>query len=140
MQNKIEIDERLKECQRGVYGIFIISRDGNCDEQCAYIGRSEQLYQRAKQHEAKIVNKTSPFPLLNSAMDDENLRLEIRLIESVEYVFDDYNKDAQRLASRENYWIDEYQKIDQCLEQVPEGKRPTIEEWKKLKELKMVIQ
>lgn len=136
MQNKIWIDERLIECHRGIYGIFIISRDGNCDEQCAYIGKSEQLYERAKQHKASIINKTS-ISSLNNAMDNENLRLEIRLIESVEYVFDNYYKDAQRLASRENHWIDEYQKENQCLEQVPEGKRPSITQWKKLKNKRM---
>ena len=43
-------------------------------------------------------------------------------------------KDAQRLASRENHWIDEYQEKNQCLEQVPEGKRPSIESWERQKE------
>ena len=131
---KIEIDKKLKEYSRGVYGIFIVSCNSNCDEQCAYIGKSEQLYLRAKQHKVSIINRKS-IPSLNNVMDDESLRLVIRLIESVEYVFDNYYKDAQRLASRENYWIDEYQKKDQCLEQVPEGKRPSIEQWKKLKEV-----
>lgn len=66
-------------------------------------------------------------------MDDDDFRVEIRLIESVEYKFDNYYKDAQRLASRENHWIDEYQEKNQCLEQVPEGKRPSIENWERLK-------
>ena len=73
-------------------------------------------------------------------MDDDNLRIEIRLIESVEYKFDNYYKDAQRLASRENHWIDEYQEKNQCLEQVPEGKRPSIESWKdKRKNIKIEV-
>lgn len=104
-----------------------------CDdysEQCAYIGKSEQLYERAKQHLKSIENKTN-ISSLNNVMDDDDFRVEIRLIESVEYKFDNYYKDAQRLASRENHWIDEEK--NQCLEQVPEGKRPSIENWERLK-------
>lgn len=43
------------------------------------------------------------------------------------------NKDAQRLASAENKWIDKYQADNQCLEQVPEGKRPSKEAWERKK-------
>ena len=134
MKQKIEIDRQLEENNRGIYGIFITSSVSNCDEQCAYIGKSEQLYERAKQHKNSILNKTT-ISILNNAMDNEKVRIEIRLIEKVEYVFDDYYKDAQRLASRENYWIDEYQKNNQCLQQLPEGKRPSIERWKELKKV-----
>ena len=123
---------QLKENNRGVYGIFLIRCD-DLDEQCAYIGKSEQLFERAKQHLKSIENRTN-ISSLNNAMDDDDLRIEIRLIESVEYKFDNYYKDAQRLASRENHWIDEYQEKNQCLEQVPEGKRPSIESWERQKE------
>ena len=132
MREKIKIDRQLKENNRGVYGIFLIRCD-DLDEQCAYIGKSEQLFERAKQHLKSIENRTN-ISTLNNAMDDDDLRIEIRLIESVEYKFDNYYKDAQRLASRENHWIDEYQEKNQCLEQVPEGKRPSIESWERQKE------
>lgn len=92
-----------------------------------------ELFERAKQHLKSIENRTN-ISSLNNAMDDDDLRIEIRLIESVEYKFDNYYKDAQRLASRENHWIDEYQEKNQCLEQVPEGKRPSIESWERQKE------
>ena len=42
MREKIKIDRQLKENNRGVYGIFLIRCD-DLDEQCAYIGKSEQL-------------------------------------------------------------------------------------------------
>ena len=132
MREKIKIDRQLKENNREVYGIFLIRCD-DLDEQCAYIGKSEQLFERAKQHLKSIENRTN-ISSLNNAMDDDDLRIEIRLIESVEYKFDNYYKDAQRLASRENHWIDEYQEKNQCLEQVPEGKRPSIESWERQKE------
>jgi len=132
MKEKIEIDRQLEEHKRGVYGIFIISCNTESDEQCVYIGKSEQLKERAKQHFNSLLNKTH-ISSLNNAMENDELRIEIRLIESVEYMFDNYYKDAQRLASRENFWIDNYQKMNQCLEQVPEGKRPSIEHWERLK-------
>lgn len=132
MKKKIEIDRQLKEYNRGIYGIFIIINNSDCNEKCAYIGKSEQLYERAKEHCKSLLNRMN-ISSLNNAMDDEKSRIEIRLIEPVKYVFDNYYKDAQRLASRENYWIDEFQKKNECLEQVPEGKRPSIEAWKSQK-------
>ncbi|WP_143321013.1 GIY-YIG nuclease family protein [Clostridium sp. HBUAS56010] len=132
MNEKIAIDERIEEHQRGIYGIFILSCNGNCKEQCAYIGKSEELCTRVKNHYNSIQNQTH-ISTLNNVMDDEETRIEIRLVEPVPYIFDNYYKDAQRLASRENYWIDKYQEIDQCLEQVPEGKRPSIVRWEQLK-------
>ena len=58
MREKIKIDRQLKENNRGVYGIFLIRCD-DLDEQCAYIGKSEQLFERAKQHLKSIENRTN---------------------------------------------------------------------------------
>lgn len=132
MNEKIVIDKRIEKHKRGIYGIFIISCNDDYDGQCVYIGKSEELSTRVKKHYNSILNKTH-ISSLNNVMDDAETRIEIRLVEPVPYKFDNYYKDAQRLASRENYWIDKYQKIDQCLEQIPEGKRPSIESWEKLK-------
>ena len=43
------------------------------------------------------------------------------------YHVDNYDKDAQRLASLENDWIDIKQEQNEFLEQIPEGKRPDLE-------------
>lgn len=129
MFEKIYIDENIKNYSRGIYGIFIIFSDG---ESCEYIGKSEQLSVRVKNHYNGIL-KDDHFLSLNNTMHDNETRIEIRLVESVPYEFDNYYKDAQRLASRENYWIDKYQKLEQCLKQVPEGKRPSIQRWEQLK-------
>ncbi len=131
MNDRIIIDNQLTVHQRGIYGIFIVSCN-EIEEHCAYIGKSEELSTRVKNHCTSIQNKTH-ISSLNNVIEDTNTRIEIRLIEVVPYVFDNYYKDAQRLASRENYWIDKYQAIDQCLEQVPEGKRPKITRWEQLK-------
>lgn len=73
------------------------------------------------------------MPSLNCAKDDSEAEVLIRLIETVDYVFDNYYKDAQRLSSRENYLIDKYKSMDQCLEQVSEGRRSSIEWWEEQK-------
>ena len=125
---KIVIDNRFKTINRGIYGIFTCSSDNHTEDICCYVGKSEQLFVRAKQHEESLLNKTH-IPSLNSAMDDEILTISIQLIEDVPYKFDDYYKDAQRLASRENYWIDKYQENEQCIEQLPSGKRPSLIWW-----------
>ena len=133
MDKKVIIDLKLKENNRGIYGIFINQLSPNENyEECAYIGKSEQLFERAKQHTKSILNQTS-IQSLNNSVDNNEVEIEIRLIEAVIYEFHNYAKDAQRLSSRENYWIDEYQKNNQCLEQVPAGRRPSIEQWHKLK-------
>lgn len=120
----IEIFSNLNSCKRGIYGIFIIK---DHEEYCAYIGRSEQLSVRAKQHKISIEKKESIYSL-NEAYAN-NLKIEIRLIQEVNYFYDNYYKDAQRLASAECYWIDYYQSLNQCLEQLPEGSRPSFNKW-----------
>jgi hypothetical protein len=132
MNGKIQIDKKIEINNRGIYGIFITTCNADGDEQCAYIGKSEELSNRVKCHCKSILRKDH-ISTLNKAMDDVESRIVIRLIESVAYKFDDYYKDAQRLASRENYWIDKYQEKSQCLEQVPGGRRPSMESWEQLK-------
>jgi hypothetical protein len=128
----IIIDESIIKCVRGVYGIFI-EKDGN--RTCEYVGKSEEVQTRAECHKNKIESGTHIEVLVN-ANKDSKTKIIIAVLEDVPYVFDNYYKDAQRLASAENYWIDKYQGMGQCLYQVPEGKRPSIESWEKLKRLK----
>lgn len=130
-QPKIQIAPDIAETMRGIYGIFICRTDGA--EACAYVGKSEQLAARAEQHSACIAAEKS-VASLNAAFQDSQVKsIEIRLLEAVPYQFDHYCKDAQRLASRENAWIDYYQGMNMCLEQVPEGKRPSVAAWEEMK-------
>lgn len=55
------------------------------------------------------------------AYSNQKETIEIRILEKVNYKFDNYNRDMQRIASRENYYIDKYQEVGQCLHQRPEG-------------------
>lgn len=128
-----EIDNNIYKCNRGVYGLFI-----KLDQSlyCAYVGRSEEVPKRINKHIKDIESGTHCSDRLNEAYKKGNGTIVIKLLEEVPYIFDNYFKDAQRLASAENRWIDEFQRLDQCLEQLPEGKRPNKERWKELKSMK----
>ena len=107
------IDESIIKCVRGVYGIFI-ELDGN--RTCEYVGKSEEVPTRAEYHKNKIESGTHNKVLVNTNKDSK-AKIIIAVLEDVPYVFDNYYKDAQRLASAENYWIDKYQGMGQCLHQ-----------------------
>lgn len=130
---KIIVDENIEnqpKGNRGIYGLYIKKAE---KEECAYIGRSEIVSSRITSHLYKIIDGNHAITKLNRAFLDKDSIIICKFVEPVEYQFDDYYKDAQRLASRECYWIDYYQEKNQCLEQVPEGKRPNKDWWKKEK-------
>lgn len=47
---KIQIEDSVFSCKRGVYGIFIIK---NGCKSCSYVGKSEQLVIRAEKQKWK---------------------------------------------------------------------------------------
>ncbi|MBX4266216.1 hypothetical protein [Clostridium estertheticum] len=139
-QNKLFVEDRIKDASnqvRGIYGIFV--KDKDKEEECVYVGRSVSIYGRifSQGHmpnsRDEITKKRTSQRLLN-AIDDENVeKIEIRILEEVEFKFDNYYKDMQRLASAENYYIDLYQNKSQCLEQVPDGKNTSEKDWESMK-------
>ncbi|MBU5593149.1 hypothetical protein KQI89_15475 [Clostridium sp. MSJ-4] len=140
-KTNIFLDERIEDTSnpvRGIYGIFIKDenkRDEN--KSCVYVGRSKSVYGRmfdAKNgHVAMMKEKQHFIPKLNEARDHENIKVFIKILEEVPFEFDDYYKDMQRLASAENYHINKYQSINQCLNQVPEGRNTSKEDWESRK-------
>lgn len=127
--NKIIIEEDIEKQpngNRGIYGLFIKRAE---KEECAYIGRSEIVSSRITTHLYRIIDGTHSSVKLNNAFLDPESTIICKFLEPVKYEFDNYAKDAQRLASRECYWIDHYQSMNQCLDQVPEGKRPSEQWW-----------
>lgn len=131
--DKIIIDEQIEKQpkgNRGIYGLFVLK--GGI-EKCVYIGKSEIVSSRITNHLYRIIDGEHAASQLNEAFNDIDSKIICRFLEPVEYEFDNYYKDAQRLASRESHWIDEKQKLDECLEQVPEGKRPSLDWWNEQK-------
>lgn len=132
---KIIIDENIEKQpkgNRGIYGLFVIK---NNVEKCAYIGKSESVSSRITQHLYRIIDGEHGVSKLNEAFYDKDSKIVCKFLEPVEYKFDNYYKDAQRLSSCECRWIDKKQEIDECLEQVPEGKRPSLDWWNKQKSI-----
>lgn len=133
LKPKFDIDERIKDVKkniRGVYGIFVMSNE-KC--YCAYIGRSSNIYKRIFGPNGHITRLRSdnkyPNNRIKEAMKSKNAVIQIRIMQEVPLVGDNYYKDMQRLASAECWYIDYYQGMNQCLEQTPEGTRMTECEW-----------
>lgn len=136
-KTNIDLDKRIEDYKnpvRGIYGIFI-KDDNNADEKqsCVYVGRSVSIYERMfdskSGHVAMIKEKRHFIEDLKKASEHENINVSIKILEEVPLEFDDYYKDMQRLASAENYYINKYQSINQCLNQVPEGTKMSKKDW-----------
>jgi len=126
-QNNISYDARIYQHGkpipeiRGVYCITM--QTSGSKEVCLYVGRSNSIYARLFMGNCHIyaMRTRSHLPSINQAVENK-VPLHIKVLEEVPLVNDHPAKDAQRLASRENYWIDFYQNSDMCLEQYPEGR------------------
>lgn len=133
---KIFVAERIKDENnhiRGVYGIFV--QDGNGNSECVYIGRSESMYERMfiQGHITALMKGNHSNSKLNEAMKKNDKTIHVEILQEVPLVFDNYYKDAHRLAFAEYYWIYFYQGMNQCLEQLPEGKNIDLTTWENMK-------
>ena len=116
---------------RGIYGIFTVSEaDGKI---CRYIGKSEELPVRARNHYNSIINKTTIASLCIALDDPEIKEIVIQPLKEVPYKYDQYARDAMRLATWELLYINRMQRKCLCLEQLPEGRRPSFAEWDKMR-------
>ena len=117
-ENNIRFDQRIEDEPdlRGIYGIFV-------GDECAYVGRAYGIYYRLFSGNCHIrdIRIGESNQKINNAFEN-GIQIEIKILEVVPLQEDNKAKDAQRLASRECYWIDYYQNKDQCLEQFPEGR------------------
>ncbi len=125
-QNNISYDSVIYEHGkpiieiRGIYGILLLE---NNSEKCLYVGRSNSIYSRLFSGDCHIaaMRNGSHINSVNNAILN-GCKIHIKVLEIVPLLNDHPAKDAQRLASRENYYIDFYQEKNQCLEQYPEGR------------------
>lgn len=118
---KIESDI-LEGEKRGVYAFFV-------NDECIYIGKAINIESRIFEHLTKlkwlslnISLKDIPehIIVLKKAFDDGE-KIEVKILDIVEYKYDNYYRDLHRLAFREYSRIEEYQEKGQCLNQYPEG-------------------
>lgn len=129
MVNKIVIAKEILDWKnpiRGIYGIFIREKD---NIYCAYVGRANNIYLRffsssgeEPGHLVKINKDTCKNKKIAQALKNEAAIIEIKVLEKIKCQYDDYYKDMQRLAFAEYYHISKYQELNQCLEQLPDGR------------------
>ncbi|ASW44510.1 hypothetical protein BEN51_10580 [Clostridium isatidis] len=134
----IFIDNRIEDVNNpimGVYGIFV-ENELEKNKKCVYVGRSESIYDRmfsSNGHVSMMKNRKHFISILNEARENEKIKVFIEVLEEVHFEFDNYFKDMQRLASAENYHINKYQSMNQCLHQVPEGTKISEDAWENMK-------
>ena len=141
-QKYIKLDNRLLQFDppvRGIYGIFIEDKG---QKKCVYVGKAENLYNRMFKSDGHIVNikKGIHFNSQLKQALEQGQEIIIEVLKEVPYKkgdisIEDYNRDMQNLASAEYYYIDFYQKMGECLWQLPEGKHLSFDEWCKKKEV-----
>ncbi|MEL5898314.1 hypothetical protein AAGC94_09570 [Clostridium sporogenes] len=133
MKDKIFVEEQILDYEnpiRGVYGIFVTD---DIEERCVYVGRATNIYNRifcgASAHLVKLRKEICENQKINNAMKNKKEKIEIRVLAKVPCLYDNYNKDMQRLASKESYYIDYFQGLNQCLEQRPDGRNMEEKIW-----------
>lgn len=136
MKEKILIDDKIIVSEvRGIYGIFVETEK---EKKCVYVGRATNIYSRlfkgSDAHLVRLKKGKHENSDLNKAMNTSD-KIRIEILEEVKCKYKNYNKDMQELASRECFYIDKYQKLEQCLEQLPDGSNMKLSVWKKAKKL-----
>lgn len=133
MKDKIVVEEKILNYGnpiRGVYGLFIID---DTEEKCVYVGRASNIYSRMfcddSSHLVELRKEICEKQELVNAMKNTKQKIKIKILAEVPCLYDNYNKDMQRLASIENYYIDYYQSLNQCLEQRPDGSNMKEKIW-----------
>lgn len=108
----------------GVYGFFAIKED---EEYCFYIGKATNMANRllgsSKGHIYMYLNKdfSKLVPQKIKEYLNNRYKIEVRILDEIDYHDTSFSKAAHRLAFAELQRIVEYQKMGQCEFQMPEG-------------------
>lgn len=138
--NKIKFDSGVIDGtnNRGIYGVFVIDSSSET-EYCAYVGRAVNIYSRfligKDAHFVKLRKDELKNSKITEALENKDKRIEVRVIEPIEFKYEDYCRDTQFMASRECHYIDYYQALNQCLEQCPDGSNIRRTAWEEEKSL-----
>lgn len=127
----IFIEDVLKTDETGIYGYFYIDTRGN--EHCFYIGKASSFFNRTfssnghihqflrfKETNGKMYSNKLVVEMINNIVKSGR-KIEVRCLEIVDYSDSSFSRAAHRLAFAELKWITEYQKNDDCLNQLPDG-------------------
>ena len=119
----------------GVYGFFAIKDEV---EECFYIGKATNMAGRilgaSDGHVYMYLqrNMTKFVPRKIREYIKRGYRIEVRILEQIDYHDTSFSKAAHRLALAELQIIVEYQEKGQCLDQRPEGAGGYVEKyWEK---------
>jgi len=108
----------------GVYGFFAIKKE---EEYCFYIGKSTNIAYRllgsSKGHIYMYLNNdfSKLVPQKIKEYLNDRYKIEIRILDKIDYHGTSFSKAAHRLALAELQRIVEYQNNGQCEFQMPEG-------------------
>ncbi|MGO2564706.1 MAG: hypothetical protein ACTH8E_02885 [Brochothrix thermosphacta] len=134
----IKISDGLLECENsvGVYGFFATKE--NKEEICFYIGKSTNIVSRllgsSGGHVYMYLNNdySKVVPQKIKEYIDKHWGVEVRILDEIDYHDKSFSKAAHRLALAELHRIVQYQELNQCENQVPEGFGPNgIKFWEK---------
>ena len=113
-----------------IYAFFTESISTH-ERRCVFVGRTADFSHQLS--DLSMLRSGSRPQSLISALDDPNMRIEVEILERVPFRYKNYAVDLQRLASRENFWIDCFQNRGECLEQLPAGNNLDFDTWLALK-------
>lgn len=108
----------------GVYGFFAIQEN---EEYCFYIGKAiniaNRLFGASKGHVYMYLNNdfSKLVPQKIKEYLDNRYKIEVRILDIIDYHDTSFSQAAHRLALAELQRIVEYQRKGQCEFQVPEG-------------------
>lgn len=108
----------------GVYGFFAIKEN---EEYCFYIGKStsiaDRLFGASNGHIYLYLNNdySKLVPQEINKYLHNNYKIEVRILEKIDYHDTSFSKAAHRLALAELQKIVQYQEQGQCELQLPEG-------------------
>lgn len=108
----------------GVYGFFAIKDEV---EECFYIGKATNMAGRilgASDGHVYMYLQQNMTKFVPGKIDEyikRGYRIEVRILEQIDYRDTSFSKAAHRLALAELQKIVEYQEKGQCLDQRPEG-------------------
>lgn len=120
----------------GVYGFFAYKE--NEEEICFYIGKSTNVVSRLLGSSGGHIymylnnNYSKLVPQKIKEYIDKSWKVEVRILDEIDYHDISFSKAAHRLSLAELQRIVQYQELNQCEHQVPEGFGPNgINYWEK---------